>query len=284
MPASVPTILATSGGLRPGTRTSFEFAPLIRYAAELAGVAGRAPRLCYIGTAAGDQRWFNAEFSAAGEAAGMVVTHLNLFPMPSAADPAALLLSQDVVWVGGGSVANLLALWRLHGLDQALRTAWQAGVVMAGVSAGSICWHTGGTTDSFGPDLRPVTNGLGFVPYSAGVHYDSEPQRRPLYQELVRSGVLPGGYATDDGVGIVYHGTEFVEAVSERPGAGAYRVTRDGAAEHGVTEQRIEPRLLKRLHLRRRAAGPVVSPSSLTRLRRASLLTTACAANPVRRP
>jgi peptidase E len=255
MPASTPTILATSGGLRRGSRTMFEFAPLIHYAVELSGVTGRAPRICHIGTAGGDQQWFNALFSEAGEAAGMTVTHLNLFPMPGAADPAALLLEQDVVWVGGGSVANLLAVWRLHGLERALHEAWQAGVVLSGVSAGSICWHAGGTTDSFGPELRAVTNGLGFVPYSAGVHYDSEPQRRPLYQQLIGDGVLPAGYATDDGTGIRYRGTEFAEAVSELPGKGAYYVTRDreaepagaqdpGAGQTRVTEERIEPRLL----------------------------------------
>jgi peptidase E len=218
-----------------------EFAPLIRYAAELSGVTGRAPRICHIGTASGDQRWFNALFSEAGEAAGMTVTHLNLFPMPSTADPASLLLGQDVVWVGGGSVANLLAIWRLHGLDQALRQAWQAGVVLSGVSAGSVCWHSGGTTDSFGPDLRPVTNGLAFVPYSAGVHYDSEPQRRPLLQQLIASGDLSAGYATDDGVGILYRGTEFGEAVCEVRGKGAYRVVREGGQ---AVEERIEPRVL----------------------------------------
>jgi peptidase E len=241
MPASVPTILATSGGLRRGSRTIFEFAPLIHHAVELAGVEGRAPRICHIGTAGGDQRSASAQFSEAGEAAGMAVTHLNLFPMPSTADPAALLLDHDVVWVGGGSVANLLALWRLHSLDKALLQAWHGGVVLAGVSAGSICWHVGGTTDSFGPDLQPVTNGLGFLPFSAGVHYDSEPQRRPLYQELVGSGVLPPGYATDDGVGVVYHGTEFGGAVCEVPGKGAYHITvRAGQAY----EERIEPLLL----------------------------------------
>jgi len=110
MPAAVPTILATSGGLRRGSRTMLEFAPLIRHAVELAGVGGRAPRICHIGTAGGDQPWFNALFSEAGRAAGMTVTHLSLFPMPSTADPTALLLGQDVVWVGGGSVANLLAI------------------------------------------------------------------------------------------------------------------------------------------------------------------------------
>jgi peptidase E len=241
MPADGPTILATSGGLRRGSRTTFEFAPLIYHAVGLSGVAGRAPRICHIGTAGGDQQWFNALFSEAGQAAGITVTHLNLFPMPSAADPAALLLDHDVVWVGGGSVANLLAVWRLHGLGPVLREVWQAGVVLAGVSAGSVCWHVGGTTDSFGPDLRPVTDGLGFVPYSAGVHYDSEPQRRPLFQQLVGSGVLPAGYATDDGVGIVYRDTEFVEAVSEVAGQGAYRVVREG---NQAAEERIEPRVL----------------------------------------
>jgi peptidase E len=163
--------------------------------------------------------------------------------MPNTDDMTGLLLEQDVVWVGGGSVANLLALWRLHGLDQSFRKAWEAGVVLSGVSAGSTCWHVGGTTDSFGPDLRPVTNGLGFLPFSNGVHYDSGAQRRPLYQRLIADGTLPGGYATDDGTGIVYHGTEMIETVTEVRGKGTYRVTRDGGAAH---EERIEPRILPR--------------------------------------
>jgi peptidase E len=241
MPADTPTILATSGGLRSSARHYFEFAPLLSHAIELSGVTGRAPRVCHVGTAGGDQLWFNAAFSAAGQAAGVSVSHLNLFPMPSAADPAELLLANDVVWVGGGSVANLLAIWRLHGIDTVLREVWQAGVVLAGVSAGALCWHVGGTTDSFGPKLRAVTDALAFLPYSAGVHYDSEPQRRPLYQQLVGSGVLPPGYATDDGVGIVYRGTEFAEAVSEVRGKGAYLVTRD---DDRAAEERIEPRVL----------------------------------------
>jgi len=154
-----------------------------------------------------------------------------------------LLLEQDVVWVGGGSVANLLALWRLHGWDEFLREAWDAGVVLGGVSAGSICWHNGGTTDSFGPQLRPVTNGLGFLPYSNGVHYNSELQRRPLFHRLITDGTLTAGYATDDGVGLVYRGTEMVEAVADRPGCSAYWVERgpDGVA----VESAIEPRLLR---------------------------------------
>jgi peptidase E len=241
MPADAPTILATSGGLRQAQRTEVEFSPLVLYAIELSGVTGRAPRLCHIGTAGGDQRYFQAWYDAAGQAQGITVSHLNLFSMPNTADMTGLLLDQDVVWVGGGSVANLLVLWRLHGLDHSLRQAWQAGVVLAGVSAGSICWHAGGTTDSFGPQLRPVTNGLAFLPYSNGVHYDSEAQRRPLYHRLVADGTLPDGYATDDGTGLLYRGTEMTEALSEIKGKGAYRVIRDGDR---AREERIEPRAL----------------------------------------
>jgi len=241
MAADSPTILATSGGTRRGTRSELLFGPLVLHAVELAGVTGRAPRLCHVGTAGGDQRFFHAWLGEAGQVAGIDVRHLSLFPMPSVEDMAELLLAHDVIWVSGGSVANLLALWRLHGLDQSLRLAWEAGVVLAGVSAGSVCWHVGGTTDSFGPQLRPVTNGLGFLPSSNGVHYDSEPQRRPAYQRLVAEGTLPGGYATDDGVGLLYRGAQMTEALTEVKGKGAYLVTRDGEK---AREERIEPRTL----------------------------------------
>jgi len=241
MPADAPTILATSGGLRRGSWTEVEFGPLVLHAIELSGVTGRAPRLCCVGTAGGDQRWFQAWLSAAGQAQDITVSHLSLFSMPSTADMAGLLLAQDAVWVSGGSVANLLALWRLHGLDHSFRRAWEAGVVLGGISAGSICWHVGGTTDSFGPDLRPVTNGLAFVPFSNGVHYDSEAQRRPLYQRLIADGTLPDGYATDNGTGLLYRGTQLTETLSEIKGKGTYRVFRDGEA---AREERIEPRVL----------------------------------------
>jgi len=231
MPADSPTILATSGGLVRGTWTDVAFGPLIFYAVELSGVTGRTPRLCHVGTAGGDQRWFQAWFNDAGHAAGITVSHLNLFSMPNTDDMTGLLLEQDVVW--------------LHGLDESFRKAWAAGVVLSGVSAGSICWHVGGTTDSFGPDLRPVTNGLGFLPFSNGVHYDSEAQRRPLYQRLVADGTLPDGYATDDGTGLVYRGTELTEAVTEVRGKGTYWVTRDGGQ---AREERIEPRVLPGAH------------------------------------
>jgi len=228
MPAEQPTILATSGGAVPGQRLRWEVGPLTHHAVELAGVSGRAPRVCFLATACGDNPAVLADFYAAAGLVGWAPSHLALFPMPSVPDMREHLLAQDVIWVWGGSVAGLLTMWRLHGLDEVLREVWQAGVVLTGVSAGSLCWHIGGTTDSFGPQLRAVTNGLALLPYSNGVHYDSEPQRRSLFHRLVAEGTLPDGYATDDGAGLLFAGTELVGAYAENGTAGAYEVVRDG--------------------------------------------------------
>ena len=213
--------------------------------------------MCNVSTASGDDPRFQMDMSEAGRVAGFYVTHLSLFSMPNLADIEGHLMSQDVVWVNGGSVANLLAVWRVHGLDEILRRVWAAGVVLAGVSAGSICWYEGGTTDSFGPELRAVTNGLGFLPYANGVHYDSETGRRPLVHQLVADGTLGTTHCTDDGVGMLYRGTEFVEAVSEQDGKGAYIVRRDGEE---VVEERLETRLLGR----RAARSPDPEAKSVT--------------------
>ncbi len=242
MPAPQPTILATSGGYRFGTRTRMEFDRLVFHAVELAGVTGRAPRIAVFGTACGDQRAFAAELDDAARVAGFDLTHVHLFPMPNVADIEGHLLDQDVVWVNGGSVANLLAVWDVHELRPVFRRVWQAGVVLSGVSAGSICWYQGGCTDSFGPDLRAVTNGLALLPFGNGVHYDNEPRRRPTIHRLVGDGTLGVTHCTDDGVGLVYHGTELVDAVTEQPGKSAYVVTR--AADGTVTEEPIPTRAL----------------------------------------
>lgn len=246
MAAQQPTILATSGGYKAGSRSRLEFDALLHHAVELSGVDGRAPRVTHIGTASGDQRWFNAEMYHAARIAGFDFSNLNLFTMPSVEDPEAHLMDQDVVWVNGGSVVNLLAVWRAHGLDAILRRVWEHGVVLAGVSAGSICWFQGGTTDSYGPELRPVTNALGFLPYANGVHYDSEEQRRPLVHRLVAAGALGETHCTEDGVGLVYHGTGLVEAVSEVRGKAAYIVSRAAGESAGpvASEERLETRFL----------------------------------------
>ena len=241
MPAEGPTIVATSMGFLAGRRTLLAPGPVFALCRELAGSPART-RLCYLGTAGGDQRHRQAAVLEAFQATAYDVSVLCLLPMPNVDDMRAHLLANDVVWVDGGSVAGLLALWQLHGLGGVWREVWEAGVVLAGVSAGSICWHVGGPTNSFGPTLRPVTNGLALLPYGNGVHYDSEAQRRPLLHQLVGAGTLPTSYATDDGAGLVYRGTELVEAVADREGAAAYRIERTGPDQ--VRESVLSPRLI----------------------------------------
>ncbi|MFC7548203.1 Type 1 glutamine amidotransferase-like domain-containing protein [Plantactinospora sp. GCM10030261] len=243
MPASEPTILATSIGFFSRHRGPWDWraGPIFEYAAELAE-AGDQPRICFLNQAEGDQPTTLAAIYGAFAGTRFRLSHLNLFPMPNVDDIRAHLLAQDIVWVGGGSVANLLAVWRVHGLDEILHECWQAGVVLGGVSAGSLCWHIGGPTDSFGPTLRPFTGGLGFLPYGNGVHYDAEEQRRPLTHRLVGDRTLPVAYCTDDGVGLVYRGTRLVEAVADREDASAYEVRRE--ADGSVVETPVAARLL----------------------------------------
>ena len=224
-------ILATSGGFVPGDRyTVAQPGGTMRRLLALTGK--ERPRLTFVMTASGDDRSYLTRSYAAFRGWSVDLHHLELFSMPNL-DPREAILSSDAVWVGGGSVANLLAVWRVHGVDQVMREAWDAGVVLGGVSAGSICWHQGGTTDSFGPDLRAVTDGLALLPYANGVHYDSEEQRRPLLHRLVGDGTLGTAFATDDYSGILYEGTEPVEVVVDREPSSegnpmAYRVERSG--------------------------------------------------------
>jgi peptidase E len=238
---TTPRILATSGGFEAGLWKSRKPAGLVLEAIALSAHP-EAARLAYLGTAMGDRPEAGLSIHEAFYGTTTEVSVVNVMPRPNFANLREHLLAQDLIWVGGGSVAGLLALWRLHGIDQIMREAWEAGVVLAGVSAGSICWHVGGPTDSFGPELRGIDNALALLPFGNGVHYDAEEQRRPLLHALVGDGSLPLSYATDDGVGVLYEGTDFVEALSERDGAAAYRVERmeDGT----VVETRIEPRQL----------------------------------------
>jgi peptidase E len=192
------------------------------------------PRVCFVPTASGDSEAYVAAFYDVF-ARRSDASHLNLFGR-TVVDLEAFVLGQDVVYVGGGNTANMLAVWRVHGLDGILARAWEAGVVLAGTSAGSNCWFEAATTDSFGP-LAALTDGLGFLPGSHSPHYDSEPGRRPTYHRLVAEGALPNGYAAEDGAGLVFHGTELAEVVTSRPGARAYRVVR------GLDGQAIETEL-----------------------------------------
>lgn len=191
------------------------------------------PRVCFLPTASGDSEGYVANFYAAF-ARRSEATHLGLFDR-KVGDVEAFLLDQDVVYVGGGNTANMLAIWRVHGVDRGLKRAWAAGVVLAGLSAGSNCWFEAATTDSFGP-LAALKDGLGLLPGSHSPHYDGEPARRPTFHRLIGSGELPDGCAADDGAALVYHGTELAGVVASRPAARAYRVVRGPAGDVIETE------------------------------------------------
>ena len=190
-------------------------------------VLGLAPgkRLLYVPTAGMEDPartlWWYEELHGRAE-----MTHLHFFPYPPD-DLRRLALNHDVIFVTGGNTANALAIWRTHGFDEVLREAWEKGVLLTGWSAGAICWFDAAVTDSFGPQLEGMQDGLGFLPGSACPHYDGEELRRPRYAELVRDG-FPPGIAIDDDVAIRFEGTELAEVVTSRDGAGAYRVGADG--------------------------------------------------------
>jgi dipeptidase E len=158
--------------------------------------------------------------------AGAEITLLSFYPWPPD-DLRGVALAHDVIMVAGGNTANMLAVWRVHGFDSVLREAWESGILLTGWSAGMICWFEAGVTDSFGPQLEGMRDGLGFLAGSACPHYDGEKLRRPVYERLVRDG-FPPGLALDDAAGAHFVGTELHEVVASSPGAGGYRVTADG--------------------------------------------------------
>ena len=200
----------------------------------------REPRILFLPTASGDPNAQIGAFDQTFRDRPCRARHLSLFRLEQEpADLRTLILSQNIVYVGGGSMRNLLAIGREHDLDEILREAWESGVVLAGLSAGAMCWFEHGITRSTG---RPApVRGLGFLPGSLSVHYDGDQTRRPVYLDAVSGGAMPAGYGADDGVGLLYDDRELVRIVSSRPQARAHRVTaHDGVA----TEEVIEPELL----------------------------------------
>jgi dipeptidase E len=198
------------------------------------------PRVLFLPTASGDTTAQINAFQARFADRFCVHEHLALFRLHDNRRPLAqIVLEQDIVYVGGGSMRNLLAIWRAHGLDELLVRAWRTGTVLAGLSAGAMCWFQGGVTRSSGAP-EPLA-GLGLLDGSLTVHADGEPERLPVWLAAVRAGTLPGGWALDDGVGLLFDGTQMTRVVSSRPGAGAQRV--DQVAGE-LVRHRIEPELL----------------------------------------
>jgi dipeptidase E len=188
------------------------------------------PRLCLLPTAGGDsehqiRRFYETYGDHLCEPSHISLFRLGRHPVPLREH----LLGQDAIYVGGGSMVNLLAIWRAQGLDTILREAWQEGVVLAGLSAGSMCWFEWGVTTSSGSPAP--SQGLGFLSGSNSVHHDSEPARRPVYRDAVRTGAIPPGYAVDDGAALIFGDTHLEEVVTARKRARVYEVTRTGEQE-----------------------------------------------------
>jgi len=197
------------------------------------------PRVVFLGTATGDSERYRVNFYDAYLTRKCRPIALPLFGRPER-PPADVVDEADVIYVGGGNTANMLAIWRVHGVDRAVRDAWERGAVLAGVSAGAICWFEFGLTDSFGP-LAPLPC-LGFLGGSMAPHYDVEADRRPALQRMVASGELPAGWGVDNGVALHFAGTKLVSVVASTPGAAAYQVERDEAG--GAKETVVRPTLL----------------------------------------
>ncbi len=214
-------IVAIGGGGLAADEPALE-----RYVLSL--VTAKRPKVCFLGTASGDDPAYMVAFYEAFVRLGCEPSVLRLFAR-DVGDLAEHVASQDVVYVGGGSTANLLVVWRRHGLDEVLASAWEAGVVLCGVSAGANCWFEASTTDSFMVGhADPLLDGLGLLAGSFCPHYDAELERRPRFIDLIASATLPPGYACDDGAALHFEGRSLRTAVAARPGAKAYRVDEGG--------------------------------------------------------
>jgi peptidase E len=206
---------------------------------DLAGT--KEPRVLFLPTASGDTTAQINAFQARFADRMCVPEHVSLFRLREMKRPLEeMVLDADIIYVGGGSMRNLLAIWRAHDLDRLLVEAWKAGTVLAGLSAGAMCWFQGGVTRSSGPP-QPIA-GLGLLDGSLTVHTDGEPERLPVWLAAVRDGTLPGGWALDDGVGLLFRGLQLERVVSSRPGAGAQRVD---AIAGELVRHRLEPELLE---------------------------------------
>jgi dipeptidase E len=209
---------------------------LDRFVLELTGK--EVPRVCFLPTASGDPRDQVTRFYERFSEWRCEPSILSLFHLGrDRVDPIDHILSQDALYIGGGSMRNMLAIWREHGIDDAMRTAWDRGIVLAGLSAGAMCWFEGGVSMSGGQP--EVVQGIGLLPGSLTVHLDGEPERRPVYEHAVASGALAPGYGADDGAAVVFHGTRLSECIASRPSARVLLVLADGDGGCVETEQPV---------------------------------------------
>ncbi|GAP94938.1 peptidase E [Leptolyngbya sp. NIES-2104] len=231
----VKQIVAMGGG---GFSMEPENPLLDRYILNL--TQSETPKVLFLPTASGDRDRYIVRFYSAFLKFPCIPSHLSLFNAPLA-DLRSLIFAQDILYVGGGSTKNLIALWKAWELDQILREAWERGIVLCGLSAGSLCWFESGVSDYLNNGEMAVLQCLGFLPGSHCPHYDGEATRRPAYHQFVEQSRLPAGYAADDGVGLHFIGDQLSAIVSSRPDAKAYRVKKIGDSVH---ETPLQPRYL----------------------------------------
>jgi dipeptidase E len=239
MPARPPQIVAFGGG---GFSMEWGNTLLDEHLLALTGV--ERPRVCFLPTASGDADHYIVRFYRAFAASRCEPSHISLFRRETGVgDPRAHLLAQDLVYVGGGSLVSLMGTWCAHGIDLVLREAWQAGVVLCGGSAGSLCWFAEAVSSFHeGPPRR--LQGLGLLPWSNAVHYREEPGRRAAFTDAISSGMAPG-YGVEDGAALHFVGTELEEVVCSRPGARAAYVSTDARGQ--VVERELPARFLAAL-------------------------------------
>jgi len=222
------------------------------------------PRICFLPTASGDPREQATRFYERFGSWPCEPSILSLFHLRrDRLDPVEHLRGQDVIYVGGGSMRNMLAIWREHRVDAAMRAAWERGAVLAGLSAGAMCWFEGGITMSGGVP-EPVA-GLGLLPGSMSVHLRSEPERLPVYRAAVAAGRLPAGYAVDDGAALLFAGTRLLECVASTPEASVLAVREDGGG--AVRERRLPIRFVGEVDRSRHAPDEPDGVSELRALR-----------------
>jgi peptidase E len=238
MRARPPQIVAFGGG-----GFSMEWGNTLLDDHVLALTGAERPRVCFLPTASGDADHYVVRFYRAFSASRCEPSHISLFRRETGVgDPRAHLLAQDMVYVGGGSLVSLLGTWQAHGIDEILREAWHAGVILCGGSAGSLCWFAHAITAFHEGPARCIA-GLGLLPWSNAVHYEDEPGRRSAFHDALAGGIAPG-YGAGDGAALHFIGTELAEVVSSRPGARAVHVCADADADAGVRERELPVRYL----------------------------------------
>lgn len=213
--------------------------PIDEYLVQLTGKA--RPRICYLATAGGDLPAHLEKFHAVYGNLGCETSHLAFFRRPdSRAIPVAslreALLEQNAIFVGGGNTKSALAVWREWGLDTVLREAWESNVVLAGMSAGAMCWFEAGLTDSFRDGSYRPLDCLGLLPGGCATHYSSDGKKRQDLHAVQRAGTMPPSIAIDDFAAAVYAGIALESVLAWRSGSTAYQVRCEGEA---VTEMAL---------------------------------------------